>query len=245
MELKRPSMIFFDFGGTLTNDKPFDSERAGRAVYACASNPEASDEETVVRLWMEMFSDACRQSHKDGIAMEIPPMSAMVRCTLDRAGLKTNMSVVELETAVQWQWHPYPMMPDADKLLDLIYAKGIRSAVISNYSISSATLCKRLAEMIPTHHFEFIITSSDYAYCKPSRQFFEAAFGKAGSIDPRECWYCGDTFSADIIGALGCGMTPILLDRKSNVDVVHDQCEKGEFLRVNAWKSLIPLVERL
>lgn len=239
MKLKKPEMIFFDFGGTLCDDKGFSVEAAGRAMYACAKNPEVCSEEEAVRVWSEIFNVSVQRPVQEGEPMEIPQMAMMVRCALDICGLKTDLSPTELETAVQWQGRPYPMVADSDRLLRRIAQLGIRTAVISNFSISSATLSGRIGAMFPENRFEFIITSSDYAFCKPNRRFFSAALGRAG-VRAENCWYLGDSLTADVAGAKGCGMFPVHINRKAEAPAVMLE----DHLQVNSWAALLQLMEQ-
>ena len=243
MSLVLPEMIFFDFGGTLVNDRPFDIEAAGRALYGCADNPEASSADTTAAIWSEVYTTACRRTHPDGVGLEIS-MTAMIRCALARAGLRTAISPVELETAVQWQGKIHPTMPDINRLLSWLHGHGIRTAVISNFSISSETLLRRIDLSLPDNRFEFVITSADYVFCKPSPLLFDAALKKAG-VAPERCWYCGNDFSADVVGAVSSGMFPVLLDLSSETAISMDIFEKSEFVRVNSWNALISLLQRL
>ncbi|MBR4942160.1 MAG: HAD-IA family hydrolase [Clostridia bacterium] len=242
MKLKLPEMVFFDFGGTLSASTCFDPVKAGKALYACADNPEACSEEKVIEIWTRVFADACGRPCAPNVPMEIPQMGTMARCALDICGLRTSISKLSLETAVQWQGEPWPMMPDADRLLDRLEELGIPTAVVSNFSISSETLKNRIDEMLPRNRFKFVITSSDYGYCKPSPMFFRAAFGKAG-MGPDNCWYCGDSMTADVAGAFASGLFPVNIDTaaKTGAELITE--ERGTFLRVNAWRELLALLE--
>ncbi len=46
---------------------------------------------------------------------------------------------------------------------------------------------------------------------KPNRRLFEIALIKAG-LEPGEVWFCGDSFAADVMGAHGAGIFPVLYE---------------------------------
>lgn len=242
MKLKKPEAVFFDFGGTLSASTRFDVEKAGLALYGCADEPRACSPEKAVEVWKRVFRDAVERPCAPGVPMEIPQMGTMIRCVMDICGLHTSRTKLELETAVQWQGEPWPMMPDADRLLDRLWELGIPTAVISNFSISSETLKTRIDGMLPNNRFEFVITSSDYGYCKPSPMFFRAALGRSGR-SPENCWYLGDSMSADVAGAFAAGLFPVNISTNAPEDIRFIEDERGTFLRVNSWARLIDLMK--
>ncbi len=136
------------------------------------------------------------------------------------------------------------MMPDADRLLAKLAELDIPTAVISNFSISSETLRTRIDQMLPDNRFMFVMTSSDYCYCKPSPMFFRAALGRAG-LTAEGCWYLGDSMTADVAGAFAAGLFPVNIDRtaKSGAELIDNG--QGSFLRVNAWAELISILDRM
>ncbi len=244
MILPKPKAVFFDFGGTLSAGTSFDPGKAGLALYACADNPEACSPEEAVRVWKQVFADSISRPCAPGVPMEIPQMGTMIRCVMDICGLRTSKTRLELETAVQWQGKPWPMMPDADRLLAKLAELDIPTAVISNFSISSETLRTRIDQMLPDNRFMFVMTSSDYCYCKPSPMFFRAALGRAG-LTAEGCWYLGDSMTADVAGAFAAGLFPVNIDRtaKSGAELIDNG--QGSFLRVNAWAELISILDRM
>ena len=161
-----------------------------------------------------------------------------------RAGLKTSLSPLEIEIAFHRQNAFHKPMPFVSEMLSLLREKNVRTAVISNITLSGDALRLAISDCIPNHSFEFVITSADYVFCKPSPLLFDAALKKAG-VAPERCWYCGNDFSADVVGAVSSGMFPVLLDLSSEAAISMDIFEKSEFVRVNSWNALISLLQRL
>jgi putative hydrolase of the HAD superfamily len=59
---------------------------------------------------------------------------------------------------------------------------------------------------------DFIIISEDVKVRKPDKGIFEAAMSKINS-KPEDCIFIGDTWQSDIIGASGCGIKTIWVNR--------------------------------
>jgi len=57
-------------------------------------------------------------------------------------------------------------------------------------------------------YFEVVIVSGEHGIHKPDVRLFEMACQKMG-LKPEEIAFVGDTFAADILGAMRCGMVPI------------------------------------
>lgn len=58
---------------------------------------------------------------------------------------------------------------------------------------------------------DFALVSEEAGYHKPDRRLFEAALKLAGNVPPEQVLYIGDSWVADIEGALGAGLTPIFI----------------------------------
>lgn len=104
---------------------------------------------------------------------------------------------------------------NADKMLDYINDRDIRSGVISNIGWSGSALTERINRLLPKNKFEFIIASSDYMFRKPSPMIFELALKKAG-LNASDVWFCGDNIKADIEGSAGVGIFPVWYEKNEN-----------------------------
>ncbi|MPM92217.1 hypothetical protein SDC9_139352 [bioreactor metagenome] len=139
-------------------------------------------------------------------------------------------------------------MPNANKMLDYISGKGIRSAVISNLLWSGEALTERLNRLLPNNRFEFVITSSDYLFRKPNRLLFELALRKA-RLDAKDVWYCGDNPQADVEGSAQVGIFPVWYQCASVKDPREDEiphfCPACEHLHIHEWDEMIDVLERM
>lgn len=134
------------------------------------------------------------------------------------------------------------------ELLEFLGTKGIRTGVISNIGWSGKALTDRINRLLPENKFEFIIATSEYGIRKPDPVIFEIALKKAKrSAD--NVWYCGDSIKADVCGAHGAGMFPVLYKGETvgdtnpfaarNEDITVD----FDYLHIHDWRELIEILK--
>ena len=70
-----------------------------------------------------------------------------------------------------------------------------------------------LTEWMPREH---IIVSGDCQVMKPSREIFDHARTKLGLTDRDECWFVGDSYSNDVIGAKNAGWKAVWLKKRDH-----------------------------
>lgn len=101
---------------------------------------------------------------------------------------------------------------DTIPTLQKLYDKGYKLAIVSNWDTPLDPLAERLGI---AHYFEVITASHDTRVrsSKPDPYIFEYTL-RAVNVSPEETVHVGDTFEADIVGAQGVGIRPILIDRE-------------------------------
>ena len=161
----------------------------------------------------------------------------------DYLGIEFSHTSTEMETVFWDSASIGTIMPDADKMLDSINEKGIRTAVISNLWWSGETLTKRLNRLLPNNKFEFVMTSSDYFIRKPNSILFEIALKKAG-LSADKVWFCGDSVYADVNGAHSVGMFPVLYDGSTDEENPFAHQNDGteidfEYLHIHDWREMV------
>ena len=107
-------------------------------------------------------------------------------------------------------WHVFP---DTLPALDTLKARGLVLGVVSNWVW---TLPELLHSLDLVSHFDFIVASSRVGYEKPHAGIFEHALELA-DVAPDEVVHVGDNVNADVNGALGVGIQPVLIDRRGSV----------------------------
>ncbi len=83
---------------------------------------------------------------------------------------------------------------------------------------------------------DFVITSQEAGAQKPFPPIFRAALERA-KADPHEAVHVGDQYHSDVLGALGVGIKPVLLDRRGFYGEV-ETCP-----RVRDMAGLVELLE--
>ncbi len=106
----------------------------------------------------------------------------------------------------------YKPFPGVKATLAGLKARGIRLAVLSNWDFRLQTALED-AEIAP--FFDFALSSAQAGTEKPAREFFERGLALARrfkpDLKPKECFYIGDHYEKDVLGARRAGMSPLWL----------------------------------
>ena len=108
----------------------------------------------------------------------------------------------------------YKPFPDIKSSLEKLRAKGIRLGVLSNWDFK---LQEALENAGIAHLFDFALSSAQVGIEKPAREFFERGLALARRYAPdlkaRDCFYIGDHYEKDVLGARNAGLNPLWLVR--------------------------------
>ncbi len=235
--MRKPRMIFFDYGHTLCYEPVQDYPAGWAAVLSHAvenrSGVTAAElsklgDGLYRRLWDEMRP---LELETDGFKLD----SAIY----DYLGLRFDLPLEEIEYLRWCATEPIYPMEGIEGFLDACGSMGLRTAVISNLSYSGAVLRRRIDEALPFHRFEFILASSESVFRKPSEWIFRRALGLAG-VSAEECWFIGDDVRCDIEGAARAGIFPVWY--RSPLKCTYKPEPKSppgcEHLRVESWDEL-------
>jgi len=242
--LKKPKMILFDYGHTLLYENHHDVERGNRAIYQCiAKNPKNISFEEFNRVIIDTFAKI--RECRTGIDIN---EDDFLRLVLEYLDIGLSVSLDEAERMIWRGISEGRIMPKADKMIDCLNENGIRMAVISNLCWSSKALRERLDRLLPRNRFEFVIASGEYILKKPDRMLFEIALNKAG-LSADEVWYCGDSIAADVYGAHGAGIFPVLYEGETDEPNPFAGQNDGyelpfAHLRITDWDELIVELKR-
>ena len=239
---KKPKMILFDVGGTLFADGKCIPSEGFERLRHYALNPEATNGETLAEYWNEYLDEVSGMKSESGITLDVP-LSSVIRYAAMNTGLVFDITMVEQEEIFDRYNSSRCVIDGVPELLEKLDSLGIRTAVISNNMMSGESLSLAINRWIPSAKFKFCLTSADILFTKPSSNIFITA-AKHAHLKPSECWYCGDGKIPDVYGASACGMTPVLLDVKSDVPLEFrsdNTCEK--YLTVNNWNALKDFIE--
>ena len=244
--MQKPEMIIFDYGRTLLYQPDFNTSNGNKAIYPYISrNPRNISFEEYDKTILELFA---KIKAERGNIIEIHE-HAFLKLALEYMDVSLSVSIEEAEEIIMNGISQGAIMPYADKLLDYLNSKGIRTGVISNNCFSGNALKKLFDRLLPRNKFEFILVSSDYIFRKPHRMMFDIALQKAG-LSADKVWYCGDSLAADVQGAKNVGMFPVLYEGMTddtnpfahqNDDITID----FEHLHIQDWNELIDILEQM
>ncbi len=235
----KPKLVLFDFGGTLITDSEFRLQPGAQALRLAADNPDVTTTEILGDLWRSLEDRLSHRARGEDAGFELDiQLSGILRNIFAVAGLRYSIDITQCEVIFDRHNSERTPTPYMAELLQTLGTAGIRTAVISNTVLSGAAMALTIKEHFPQSEMEFVITSADYMFCKPAPEMFVAA-AKIAGLEPGECWYLGDTFGADVVGAHDCGMLPVLYESKSNTPFEMRERQGKAYYVVNSWAELI------
>lgn len=237
MKITKPEMIIFDYGRTLLCEPDWNSDRGNAELMKyIVKNPNNCTLEDIRSEVQKVFGEI--ESVRKTFGYDI---SARVgnRLAFEHLGIELSLSPLEHEVIFWAAASKGAIMPYAYEMIDYINQAGIRSAVISNNAWSGEAIKERFDRLLPNNQFEFIISSCDYMIRKPDERLFEIALMKSG-LTADKVWYCGDSYTNDVIGANNAGIFPVYYNNAN--DNVNDDFE---YLNIRDWREMIELLENL
>lgn len=239
--MKKPAMILFDYGQTLGNETVFNGVAGTRAVMQhTVRNPHGYTAEDV-------------QAHAEAINHELGRFDPVARLKniieipnhmftsylYQSMGIELSLTPAQIDRIFWDAAAPAVPTDGIAELLSNLHAQGIRTGVISNITYDGAIVAERIRSLLPEHHFEFIIATSDYMFRKPDSRIFTLALEKAG-LAPDDVWYIGDQYGFDVLGARGAGLFPVWYIGASSATDAHP-----DVLTIRHWRELSALLETL
>jgi putative hydrolase of the HAD superfamily len=229
--------VFLDIGDTVMRPNP-----SWEHVYAIAF------EEYGVKVEVEALHAALRRAyHHGGYGFEAgfdatEDTSFARTMQIDSAALADlglepmpesffrRLSELFMLTA---NWHVFP---DVAQALAALQERGLVVGAVSNW-------VWQLPELLHTldlvKQFDFIAASSRVGFEKPHPEIFQWALEQA-KVGPDEAIHVGDHLDADVAGAQGVGVQPVLIDRRERFQPA-DVPEGVPLIR--SLTELIPIVD--
>lgn len=233
--LKKPKMIWFDYGQTLLKEANFDGVKGTEAVlqYAVTNKydltaAQVQAEAEKINQELGRFDPAKRHLFQ----VEVP--NHMFTAYLyESLGIQLSISAEEIDRVFWDAAAPGTPTEGIESFLEFLYQNDIRTGVLSNISYAGTVVEERISKMLPKHHFEFIIATSEYMYRKPNKRIFEFILEKS-ELRPDDVWYIGDQYECDIVGAKSVGIFPIWY--RGAINMPYE--EKEDVLIIADWKEL-------
>ena len=156
---------------------------------------------------------------------------------LQVSACKTTLGELISDSAV------YRALPSAAETLAALKNRGASLGVLSNWDFN---LPHVLEEAGLARFFDWILPSASAGHEKPAREFFEKglllARKKFPNLRPRDCFYIGDHYEKDVLGARNAGFSPLWLVRNQR-DLPSGEIHEAKDDNVPVLRSLKDLLE--
>ncbi len=208
--------VFFDFYKTLFVHEEQSFERSLRKIaarYGVEINWERF-ETAMERLFVSTSASAPTADYS---LLESSITVMMRECEFIReVGIGNHVEQIAWEL-LQFAGHPFfaanstILYDDVVPTLQHLRDAGFKLAIVSNWDTPLDPLTERLGI---ADYFDAIVASHDARVRseKPDPPIFNYTLAAVG-VSAAEVVHVGDTYAADIVGAQGVGIRPILLDR--------------------------------
>lgn len=222
----------------------FNPANGNKAIYPyICENPLDISLEVFSDYLLALF-DEIRELRGESIEIH---EHTFLQYVLDYFHMDLSISIEEAEWIIWNGISRAVPTPGAVEMLKVLKDMGIRTGIISNLCWSEQALSRRLFQAFPDHHFDFIITSSEYIFRKPDIHIFDFAIQK--SWRPKnDIWYCGNDIAVDIVGAHNAGIFPVFYDDRSVPSKIHEkndaQTADVPYLHLDNWDSLIEILKK-
>lgn len=244
--MQKPEMVIFDYGHTLLYQPGHSTSNGNRAIYPYIDrNPRGISFEEFNQTMINLFA---KIKAERGI-LEIHE-HFFLKLAMEYMGLSLSVSLEEAEKIIMNGISKGGVMLYADRMLNFLASKGIRTGVISNNCFSGNALKDLFDRLLPGNKLEFILASSDYIFNKPHSMMFEIALKKAG-LTADKVWYCGDSVRADVYGAKSVGMFPVLYEgeipgeRNPFAGQNDGLTVDFEYLHIHDWREFMNIFDQL
>lgn len=232
-------MILFDFGGTICVDDPEpDFINGTRKLMELADDTNGVTPEEVQafadKLLKEIFFDRSQQ------LIQISEQS-FNRFLYGYFGITFSITPHEMERVFWDNAFKFKPAQGIKELFDYMDQSGIRKAILSNNAFEESTIKYELDKHFKNNEFEFIISTNDYCFRKPSPLIFNYALRRAG-LKKEEVWYTGDSKECDIVGANNSGIFPVWFNSRNSV--FDHEYRNIKHIEIHGWQELIGVLKR-
>jgi len=170
-------------------------EKALNSLFAGTSAPTPTTDYSLLELLITVMMQECEFIREVGIEKHVEQIAWEL--------LQSGHYLFAANSATLYD--------DAVPTLQRLRDAGFKLAIVSNWDTPLDPLTERLGI---AEYFDAIVASHDARVRseKPDSYIFNYALAAVG-VSAEEAVHVGDTYAADIVGAQGVGIRPILLDR--------------------------------
>ena len=211
--MRRYDAVTFDMGYTLIYFHPPEIEVLLSAYHSLGLRPPLEALRQAQDLaWQEYRANAACATFEPSPQRDREIDEGLARRTLEHLGLYREGLVAPLVAAVKAAFsapgviRPYP---EVIQVLQTLRARGLRLGIVSNWSWDLEDHARRAGL---SGYFDVIVASARAGCDKPHPAIFQRALRALG-CRPERALHIGDSYEADVAGALGVGMQALWLDR--------------------------------
>ena len=243
--MKKPEMVLFDYGNTIITETIHGFDKGNSALLKLAvKNPlnitidilQAKADEVITNISKRM---GCQNRFYQPYEIS---WTSINRYIYEYFGIEFDKSYEELEWIYWNNATSAKPSENIENLLEYLHENDIKTGIVSNIMLSGNSLKRRIQEILPKNHFEFVIASSEYIYRKPERDIFEMALIKSG-FSANEVWFCGDNPICDIEGALNAGLQPVWYKKNFREKPDLKMNLNGGYIEINDWLELKEIIK--
>ena len=208
----------FDAGGTLLRPHPSQEEVTGRVLREAGVvvDPKALVDAIHLAnatLFGSHGRNADRWTSESAIRAVWQEYYELVLRTLGERWDPALGSRVYDAFGVAESW---ALFDDVLPALGALRERGLRLGIVSDWGTALVPILHAIGL---SAHFGVAVVSAYAGVAKPDRDVFAYALARIG-VSAHEAVYVGDVYLADVLGARGAGIEPILIDRAGRYDFV-------------------------
>ena len=216
--------VFLDYTGTILQLRGTDFDEM---VNCFTEHSNIKDKNEAVKWYFDHLRVMERECYQDTFLTEDELIIKLLEKAECEVKLKADKN--QIHTYMQNFWMYAPLYSDVQGFFDLV---KLPIYILMDNAGDYAKVCLRRNKL----HANGIISGEDVKAYKPRREIFEKALALA-NCKPEEVIHVGDDLEGDVEGAKNAGITPILLDRKSEHRDV--DCK-----RIRNLTELLPIIKR-
>jgi putative hydrolase of the HAD superfamily len=211
--LLRPGVLFLDVGDTLIRAHPSWAGVYRSGLAEAGIEVDENELETALRNATQAGSWSIEgpfEATPEASFERVKEFDASVLAALGHPDLPEDVfRRIEAGFERRSSWFVFP---DVHPAVEALAAAGVRMAVVSNWLWGAPEL---LHDLQLARHFETLVISARVGYQKPHAGIFEHALEQM-RVAPGRAMHVGDNYQADVVGARRVGITPVLIDRRSD-----------------------------
>lgn len=207
-------LVSFDVWGTLLLSNPAYQQRQRELLRDALGFPGEPAE--LRPFTSAVYTELDRETERSGAQFGMLDRVARLanRVELPVPSDSTLTTLRSALTEAQLAHPPFLTEMTLPALFETLRQTGLQLAVISNTNMTDGSIVHRaLTYHGLARHLSFELYSNELGYAKPDPRIFRELVARSG-VSPSDIVHVGDNHVTDKEGAIACGLSAILYDRK-------------------------------